>query len=178
MSETTVLYRVQSAIGQGFQLHAKQMWCYHIYNLSDGTERFMHPDCDHSLYPYIAQLKEQPDRWLFGFATQVHLLLWLRLTELGRLANQGFETYEICVPTSAVRYGSRQVIFEKESVIQSNPINISSLEQTFKQHEDYLRSMHMETFNGRLPSSSLYDDIGDSDDDDDDIKTAGSAECY
>ena len=151
-----LLYRVQTEQGVGY-LAAPKMWCFRNTHLNDGTERFQHPDCDNVLCEHVLKMFDQKNVWKFAFERKVHLLLWFRLTELERLAAQGFDVYEIQVDEKDVVCGTRQAIFIADKIERTRKMNLDDFYKEFKQNESYLRSMHTEG------GYSSYEDSDDSD---------------
>jgi len=123
---TTLILRIQNNDGKGY-LSCKNRWSSDDDDktLSDGSERWMHPDVDQS--ELGMKYKTLKDTHLYGFANKKDLFIWFLPQELGKLYCYGYNVYLYKVKNEGIIYGSKQLIFYPEFIISSMLLNSRQL---------------------------------------------------
>jgi hypothetical protein len=98
--------------------------------LPDGSERHQHPDADAGTpleKAFINGLIKKDSPYIFGFASIEDLYIWYSPPEIAILELNGFFIYLINIPEEHVIFGSRQVIFNKNNILNKTKIKHTEL---------------------------------------------------
>ena len=153
---TEIVYRVQNKNGEGY-LKCKEKWrCLKDYTLEDETDRFINPFTDKDLKYYVCDYPEKVNPFIYGFKNKKDLYIWFRMNELIALNFYGFDIYEIKVKiknnnlnnNNNIIYGNRQLIFNKNFIIEQKLGNINLHYKEFNEiYKNDIEKLYNREFN-------------------------------
>jgi hypothetical protein len=169
---TEIVYRVQNKNGEGYMKCQEKWRCLKDYVLHDETDRFIDPFTDKDLKYYVCDYPEKVNPFIYGFRNKKDLYIWFRMNELIALNFYGFDIYEIKVKiknnnfnnlnnnNNNIIYGNRQLIFNKNFIIEEKLGNINLHYKEFNEiYKKDIEKLYYREFNFCLCSYCIKPNI-------------------